>query len=128
MPNPFGHIDLRVTSMVEARPFYGVLMPALGFAREYPSAEWQGWGAEGELPSAAYFAVTEDPSHRPNANRIAFWAADREKVDRIATLVRRLGANVTSGPQDYPEHGGTYYAVYFEDPCGNKLEVAYRIV
>ena len=67
--------------------------------------------------------ITEDATHTPNANRIAFWAADREKVDRVANLVRSIGANVTSGPQEYPEYGGSYYAVYFEDPCGNRLEV-----
>lgn len=126
MANPFGHIDLRVTSMRDAQPFYGVLLPELGFTHEYPSPEWMGWAADGELPAAAYFAITEDATHVPNANRIAFWAADREKVDRIAHLVKSLGANVTSGPQEYPEYGGSYYAVYFEDPCGNRLEVVHR--
>ena len=126
MANPFGHIDLRVTSMADGRPFYSALLPELGFTDEYPGGEWLGWAAAGELPSAAYFAITEDAEHTPNANRIAFWAADREKVDRVADLVRSIGATVTGGPREYPEYGGTYYAVYFEDPAGNKLEVVYR--
>jgi predicted enzyme related to lactoylglutathione lyase len=126
MANPFGHIDLRVTTMKDARPFYGVLMPALGFTDEYPGEEWMVWAAEGESPSAAYLAITEDTGHIANANRIAFWAADREKVDRIATLIRGLGATVTAGPAEFPEYGPGYYAVYFTDPCGNRLEVVYR--
>lgn len=126
MANPFGHLDLRVTSMTEAQPFYAVLLPELGFTHEFPGAEWKGWAADGELPSAAYVALVEDAAHVPNANRVAFWAADREKVDRVARLIAGVGARITSGPQEYPEYGGSYYAVYFEDPCGNKLEVVYR--
>ncbi len=126
MANPFGHVDLRVTSMRDAKPFYGVLLPELGFAHEYPGDTWMVWAADGELPEAAYFAITADPSHTPNANRIAFWAADREKVDRVGRLIRNIGAAVTDGPRDFPEYSGTWYAVYFEDPCGNRLEVVYR--
>jgi catechol 2,3-dioxygenase-like lactoylglutathione lyase family enzyme len=130
MANPFGHVDMRVTSMKDAEPFYAVFLGELGFTQAYPGEEWMVWAAEGELPSAAYVAITEDPTHVPNANRIAFWAADREKVDRVATMVQALGATITSGPQDFPEYagGGTYYALYLEDPAGNKLEVVYRMM
>jgi catechol-2,3-dioxygenase len=33
--NPFGHVDLRVTSMEEALPFYEALMPELGFSERH---------------------------------------------------------------------------------------------
>jgi predicted enzyme related to lactoylglutathione lyase len=31
-----------------------------------------------------------------------------------------------SGPKEYPEYGPGYYAVFFEDPSGNRLEVMHR--
>lgn len=124
--NPFGHIDLRVTSMEAAMPFYSALLPALGFTRTFHSPEWKVFATPGELPSAAYFALKEDPSHMPNGNRIAFWAGNREEVDGIAAIIRPLGAKITSGPKLFPEYQGTYYALYFEDPSGNRLEVVYR--
>ncbi len=112
--------------MRDAQPFYSLLLPVLGFTVEYPGREWLVWAAPGELPEAAYFAITEDPGHTPNANRIAFWAASREKVDRVGELVTRQGVTVESGPRDCPEYGGGYYAVFFQDPSGNRLEVVYR--
>jgi catechol 2,3-dioxygenase-like lactoylglutathione lyase family enzyme len=114
--------------MDDARPFYDALLPELGFTGEPPGGDWMVWDADGELPSAAYFAITEDPDHVPNANRIAFWAADRETVDRVAILMRNVGATITSGPKEYPEYSAAYYALFFEDPSGNKLEVVFRTV
>ena len=34
MPRRYDHIDLRVRSLSEARRFYEVLLPALGFTRD----------------------------------------------------------------------------------------------
>jgi catechol 2,3-dioxygenase-like lactoylglutathione lyase family enzyme len=124
--NPFGHVDLRVTSMEEALPFYEALLPALGFTQRYHSEEWKVWGAhEPPLPATAYFGITETPGHVPNENRIAFWAADPAEVDRVAAVVEGAGGRDLSGPKRMP-YGPDYYAVYFADPCGNRFEVYFR--
>jgi predicted lactoylglutathione lyase len=68
---------------------------------------------------------TEDRNHKPNANRIAFWAESRERVDEIGELLQAAGALNISGPRACPEYSPTYYAVFFEDPFGNCLEVCY---
>ncbi|HEY6229616.1 MAG TPA: VOC family protein, partial [Verrucomicrobiae bacterium] len=60
----------------------------------------------------------------PNENRIAFWAESAADVDRIAKVAARAGARNVEGPMDYAPG---YYAVFFEDPCGNRLEVCYRL-
>jgi catechol 2,3-dioxygenase-like lactoylglutathione lyase family enzyme len=124
--NRFGHIDLRVSDMEKALPFYAALLPALGFANTYHGATWKVWAAEGTLPSAAYFAITEDRDHVPNANRIAFWVGDREEVDRVAAIAREVGARVESGPRECPEYDPSYYAFFFQDPSGNRFEIVYR--
>jgi catechol 2,3-dioxygenase-like lactoylglutathione lyase family enzyme len=124
--NPFGHIDLRVSSMSEALPFYEALLPALGFSERYHGEEWKVFAAEEELPAAAYFAITESAEHVSNENRIAFWAADAGEVDQIAALVASAGGREISGPKPMP-YGPDYYAVYFADPCGNRFEVYHRL-
>jgi catechol 2,3-dioxygenase-like lactoylglutathione lyase family enzyme len=123
--NPFGHVDLRVASMAEALPFYEQVMPALGYTRRYHGAEWKVWGAELDLPAAAYFGIVEQTDHRPNANRIAFWTADAGEVDRLAEIVRSAGGRDVSGPKPMP-YGPGYYAVYFTDPSGNAFEAYHR--
>ena len=124
--NPFGHVDVRVADMAVALPFYEAFLPAVGFTVTSHGPVWQCFDAASELPREVYFALTEDHEHRPNMNRIAFWADSREDVDRAAAAARAGGARVTSGPQDYPEYGPGYYAVFFEDPGGNRLEVMHR--
>ena len=124
--NPFNHVDLRVSSMAKAFPFYSTLLPALGFTRPRHDEEWKVFGAEGGFPSVAYFGLTEEPDHRANHNRIAFWVGSREEVDRIGEVIRAAGALSVSGPKACPEYSSTYYAVFFEDPCGNRLEVCFR--
>lgn len=124
--NPFGHIDLRVRDAAKAASFYSKLLPELGFTRTFHGGGWHVFAAEGELPQAAYFAFTEDPGHVPNANRIAFWVPSREEVDRIARVVREAGGLEIEGPEPQP-YSSTYYAVFFSDPSGNRLEVYPRL-
>ncbi|HXH27761.1 MAG TPA: VOC family protein [Candidatus Polarisedimenticolia bacterium] len=124
--NPFNHIDLRVSSMAEAMRFYAALLPRLGFTRERQGAQWKVFGAEGEFPSVPYFGFTEQAGHRPNETRIAFWVGSAQEVDRLADVVRAAGGRNVSGPRPCPEYSPTYYAVFFEDPSGNRLEICFR--
>jgi predicted enzyme related to lactoylglutathione lyase len=123
--NPFGHVDLRVSSMAEALPFYEQVMPALGYTRRFHGPEWKVWGAELDPPAAAYLGIVEQTGHRPDANRIAFWTADAAEVDRLAEIVRSAGGRDVSGPKPMP-YGPGYYAAYFTDPSGNAFEVYHR--
>ena len=65
-------------------------------------------------------------NHQPNESRIAFWADTREEVDEMAEFVRQAGGRNLEGPQVWPEYTAGYYAFFFEDPDGNKLEVCCR--
>ena len=78
------------------------------------------------MPGVAYFAIGEDPAHVPNKNLIGFWAANRDEVDRMAQLIRDSGGRISDGPRLFPI-SASYYAVYFEDPCGNRYEYLHRL-
>ena len=125
--NSFGHIDLRVRDLAKALPLYAALMPELGFGGERVGAGWKTFVGDGELLGRPFLPIQEDPKHVPNANRIAFWVSSREEVERLARIVQEAGAMIESGPRDCPEYSPTYYAVFFEDASGNKLEVYYRV-
>jgi len=122
MKRRFDHIDLRVPRLREVASFYEVLLQALGFSRRVNVEGWlQFEAADGAITE--FFGITESPAHIPNENRIAFWTESQAEVDRIAKVAATSGARSMEGPMDY-EPG--YYAVFFEDPCGNRLEVCYR--
>jgi predicted lactoylglutathione lyase len=97
------HIDLRVKNIDRARAFYAKLLPALGFTCD-----------------------RSDANHQPNETRIAFWAESRAEVDRLAEFVRQIGGQNVDGPQLEPQYSPGYYACFFEDPDGNKLEICHR--
>lgn len=118
----FDHIDLRVPRLADVSAFYETLLPALGFSRRLIVEGWLEFEAVGET-ATEFFGITESSVHIPNENRIAFWAESRLDVDRIAEVASRNGARNIEGPMDY-EPG--YYAVFFEDSCGNRLEVCHR--
>ncbi len=123
--NPFGHVDLRVADLAAALPFYETLLPALGLTETYHGEEWKVWATTEPLPGTAYVGITESPGHVANENRIAFSVADAGEVDRLAEVARTAGATELSGPKPMP-YGPGYYAVFFADPCGNRLEVYVR--
>ena len=125
--NPFQHIDLRVNDLEKARAFYSSILPAIGFEDGWSGKRFSGFSAHGKLPDRAWFGFTEDRDHRPNANRISFWAESRERVDEIASLLEPAGAGNISGPRECPEYSPTYYAVFFDDPFGNCLELCHRV-
>jgi len=122
MPRFFDHVDLRVRRLDEVRGFYEILLPALGFTRD---ARIEGWfqfeGNNGDVTE--FFGITESAAHVPNENRIAFWAESITEVDRLSALAIQAGARQVEGPGfETP----AYYAVFFEDPCGNRLEICHR--
>lgn len=121
----FDHIDLRVKDREKAQRFYEQVLPAIGFTREQSDEEWGAFYVPGD-GKPPFFAFDEDPNHEPNGTRISFWADSREEVDRVAEVVRRAGGLVLEGPELCVEYTPDYYAFFFEDPDGNKLEICHR--
>jgi hypothetical protein len=103
-------------------------MPAFGFTHTGKSTEPSGvvWRVFSLKEKAGqpgqFFAITEDKNHTPNRNCIAFFVESRERVDQIADIAREAGTRNIEGPCECPEYNATYYAVFFEDPSGNRLE------
>ena len=119
---PYDHIDFRVRNLRKVSKFYDALMPALGLRvirrgdrnRDY-------WHEDRRLP---FFGLVQAVTSTPSRTRIAFAAATRKDVDRVAAVVRAAGGKEMCGPEEC--YSQPYYAVFFEDPDGNKLEVCCR--
>jgi catechol 2,3-dioxygenase-like lactoylglutathione lyase family enzyme len=119
------HVDLRVRDRARAKAFYDVILGALGATGE-AGKSWTEYAAEPfapEGPPPDWLAFTEEPSHVPDETRIAFGAESKGQVDRIATLARELNCANLEGP--LYEYGPGFYAVFFDDPDGNRLEVCW---
>jgi catechol 2,3-dioxygenase-like lactoylglutathione lyase family enzyme len=138
VPSPkISHVDLVVGSMQRSLPFYRGLLEPLGWTslREirgergeticYLSVEGAGVAALGlrERQSDAH-PVPYD-RYAVGIHHLCFDVPSREVVDERARWLAEQGAEIESGPREYDYTPG-YYAVFFYDPDGIKLELLHR--
>jgi catechol 2,3-dioxygenase-like lactoylglutathione lyase family enzyme len=122
----FDHVDLRVSEFSRVRTLYDALLPAMGFTRIVEDADSICYYRPDSDRSAPFLGLVRDPRHRPNGTRIALRAAGRAEVDRLAETARAAGATAFEPPHVCEEYTPFYYATFFDDAEGNKLEICYR--
>lgn len=127
MPLLLSHVDLRVRDRKKATEFYDAILNLLGATRDEGKSftTWQipPPDAPADWEADEWFGITEDPAMTPNENRVAFDAPSRGTVDAIATYLPAIGATNVEWSEGM--YGPNYYAVFFDDPDGNKLEVCH---
>jgi len=125
------HVDLVVSSIERSLPFYSQLLGPLGFHTVSEVMGERGetiWYLGG--PGTAIGlreAQTESGSYdryRIGLHHVAFEAGSRAQVDERAGWLRTQGVEIESEPQEYTYLPG-YYAVFFYDPDGLKLEIVH---
>jgi catechol 2,3-dioxygenase-like lactoylglutathione lyase family enzyme len=68
--------------------------------------------------------IAQNDRNAPGFNHLAFNAEDRSDVEKMYALLNQMGATILDAPAEYPYSPG-YFAVYFTDPDGLKLEFAF---
>lgn len=125
------HIDLTVKDPWESRAFYDAVLGFMGYRCNKEDA----WGFDYELvgggteigirkADGAGLSRTHD-RYSPGLHHIAWRAESREDVDRLYQLLLKLGSKILDVPADYPRYGKGYYAVFYADPDGLKLEYVF---
>jgi len=127
VPNILSHVDLRVRDRRRATEFYDALLNVLGAVKSegenFTTWEIPPPDAGPEYEGDEWFGITEDAGMTPGPVRVAFSAPSRGTIDAIAVFLPSIGA--THIEMDGGVYGERYYAVFFEDPDGNKLEVCH---
>lgn len=121
------HIDLSVSDLDCSGRFYDAVLGFLGYRRGRTAAAWIDWdmGPPHGAPSVGIRLATIDRPHDRRASglhHLAWVAASRDDVDRLHELLVEIGATVLDPPDDYPNYREGYYALFFADPDGLKLE------
>jgi glyoxylase I family protein len=124
------HVDLVVSSIERSLPFYRDLLAPLGFHRigevegERGETIWYIGGSGSSIGLREAQTRTEQPydRYRVGLHHLAFEASSRAGVDERTQWLRNQGAEIESEPQEYGYMPG-YYAVFFFDPDGIKLEI-----
>ena len=125
------HVDLVVSSVERSLPFYSELLGPLGFNRisevegERGETIWYlgGPGTTIGLREAQTESDTYD-RYRVGLHHVAFEAESRARVDERAAWVRGQDVEIENEPREYTYLPG-YYATFFYDPDGLKLEIVH---
>ncbi|MGA3038369.1 MAG: VOC family protein [Vulcanimicrobiaceae bacterium] len=119
-------MDLRVRSIAEATLFYDVFMPAVGMHHKRAIGDHVLYYRKAGKKPAECIVLFEQPTHTATETVLAFYAANYDEVDAVANTMKTAGFTDIEGPQPYPEYSETYYAAFFRDPSGNRLEIVCR--
>ncbi len=131
MPKIVGieHIVLQVGDLERSKKFYDIVLGHLGFEIEWEFDRVVGWNNGDTM---VWIRETDAQGKKRKfrlgdigIHHYAFELAKREHVDGLYALLKKHKITVVDPPADYPSYGEGYYAVYFLDPDGIKLEGVY---
>jgi catechol 2,3-dioxygenase-like lactoylglutathione lyase family enzyme len=131
-----GHVDLVCRDLARSLAFYGAVFGPLGLE---PPVQVE--GERGELihyfrfpePGSGSFGLRQASGpeaeqrfelYAPGFHHVSFAVESRADVDAAHESARGEGATVLHPPRLFPQYRPDYYATFFLDPDGFRLEVA----
>jgi catechol 2,3-dioxygenase-like lactoylglutathione lyase family enzyme len=129
------HLRLTVTDIPRAQRFYDPLLNFIGYRLVERSATRLAWAGVAEHGSLRWLIMGQAKAelrerahdrYAPGLHHLAFNADSRREVDDFHALLQRQGATILDPPREYDYDPG-YYAVFFADPDGFKLELVHRL-
>lgn len=125
------HLAIRVSDLARSKRFYDGLLGFMGFEREWEFGEVVGWNN-----GVTMFWITQADAegmrhpHRTGGigyHHYAFELEARAQVDALYDYLHAEKIEVVDPPAAYPSYGEGYYAVFFLDPDGLKLEAMHFV-
>jgi catechol 2,3-dioxygenase-like lactoylglutathione lyase family enzyme len=116
-----GYVTLGTNDLPRAAMFYDALLEGIGAKRLMESERYIFWGISMQLPSLSVVKPFDgEPATIGNGDMVALVVDERDKVDRLHAKALSLGGTDEGAPGD---RGGGFYAGYFRDLEGHKLNV-----
>ena len=114
-----GYVTLGTSDLARGAKFYDALAAEMGIGRMMDNETFIAWGTPG---GGAGIGLTKpfdgNPASVGNGVMVALEAKDQAQVDRLYKIALDQGGTDEGAPGD---RGGGFYAGYFRDPDGNKL-------
>lgn len=114
------HVDVHVRRLEPVQALFDALGETIGYRRRVRDDDFVGYETSSGGRPRIGFILDEQAG---GSMRLAFSVATRELVDQAGEILRANAAAALEGPSLNPEYGDDYYAVFFEDPDGNKYEI-----
>ncbi len=122
------HVTVAVSDIEKSKQFYDGMFEKLGWeshsedneSKAYSNGQFDYWIIPAE--------TTGHNRHNDGTgiNHLAFRVETKESVDVFYSWLQESHATIDIEAKAYPEYSETYYAVFFFDPDGTRLEVVYK--
>lgn len=120
-----GYVTLGTNDLAKNAPFYDALAKELGYGRMMDFDTFIAWGAwDGPAGVALTKPFDGQAATVGNGTMVALQAQDKEQVHRLYDIAMANGGSDEGAPGprgEADENGNVFYASYFRDPDGNKL-------
>ncbi|MBI4020491.1 MAG: VOC family protein [Candidatus Aenigmarchaeota archaeon] len=126
--NPVNHIKIRVNNFRNAKDFYSSLFGFLGWTKiheEYNVIGFRKGDVSFWLQEADRELKCEHTLGETGYDHIAFNVESRERVDMLHKFLQKEQVKILIPPKKYPKYQKGYYAIFFADPDGLKLEAVF---
>ena len=122
-----GHLGLNVEDLVAAKAYYDELLPLVGFEEFFSAEDRVAYRPANNKRGTFLFFY---PAAQPGAydreavglQHLAFMVKTRSQVHEVHELAVRRGDTVLHQPREFPQYPPPYYATFWLDPHGFKLE------
>ena len=120
-----GYVVLGTNDLARAASFYDALLAVMGIGRMMEfGGRGYGWAAAMDKPMLCIMTPYDgQPATVGNGVMAGIAAESKEMVDRIHGKALELGGTDEGAPGLRAEGGDGFYAAYFRDLDGNKLDV-----
>jgi predicted lactoylglutathione lyase len=114
-----GYVTLGTNDLPRAAAFYDALLAEIGVKRLMDFGRGYAWGSSMDRPMLGIMKPYDgNAATVGNGVMVAIGVDSKEKVDRLYRKALELGGK-DEGPAG--PRGGSFYAAYFRDLDGNKL-------
>lgn len=117
-----GYVTLGTNDLAKHAPFYDAIAKAMGVGRMMEFDSFIAWGEMGGAPGVALTKPFDGKAASVgNGTMVALQADSPDKVREIYDIALANGGSDEGEPGPRGDDG--FYAGYFRDPDGNKLNV-----
>jgi catechol 2,3-dioxygenase-like lactoylglutathione lyase family enzyme len=128
-----GHVDLVCRDLPRSLAFYAAVFGPLGLEEPYLVEGERGeqihylrfpTAGSGSLGLRQALEEQQFELYAPGLHHLALAVETRADVDAAHAAAVEAGAEVLHAPREWPQYHSAYYATFFLDPDGFRLEVA----
>ncbi len=123
------HLVIRVSDLDRSKRFYDAVLGFMGFELEWDLGDVVGWN-NGVTMFWIGQADEQGKRRKHRAGDVgyhhyAFEVAERAQVDELYDFLLAQKVEIVDPPAAYASYGEGYYAVFFLDPDGMRLEAMF---